>query len=302
MASPRLAPERAYEARDGARLPVRTYGAEGPIDLVLVHGSGAFNAYLADLSAAIADSGAAVVHTPDLRGHGVAPARRGDIDYPDQLEDDLADLVASLQRAHPERAVVVGGHSSGAGLAVRFAGGAHASLADGYLLLAPYLGHDAPTTRPASGGWARARIPRIVALTILECLGIDALGGTTVVEFDLPATHRSGAETPAYSYRMMRGINPRGYANDLAALRAPVLVVVGGDDEAMVASAYPALLDAHAPHAELVVVPGQSHLGLVGDPVVAGRVVAWLRALGAGETAGERVAAATGGAPGRAVR
>ena len=72
-ASPRLAPERTYEARDGARLPVRTYGAEGPIDLVLVHGSGAFNAYLADLSAAIADSGAAVVHTPDLRGHGAAP-------------------------------------------------------------------------------------------------------------------------------------------------------------------------------------------------------------------------------------
>ena len=43
------------------------------------------------------------------------------------------------------------------------------------MLLAPYLGYDAPSTRPDSGGWASADIPRIIALTVLRGVGIDLL-------------------------------------------------------------------------------------------------------------------------------
>lgn len=61
------------------------------------------------------------VLVPDLRWHGVAPARRSDIDYMGQVEDDLADRDAA--RAVPKQMVVLPGHASGGGLVVRFAGG-----------------------------------------------------------------------------------------------------------------------------------------------------------------------------------
>jgi non-heme chloroperoxidase len=283
---PRLADERIVSARDGAALRVRTYGTTAPVDLILLHGSGAFNVYLSDLAAAIADSGVAVVHTPDLRGHGAAPERRGDIDYIDQLEDDLADLIRELAAEHPQRKRVIGGHSSGGGLAIRFAGGPHAEEANGYLLFAPFLQHDAPTTRPDSGGWASPRLGPIIGLTMLNALGIRALNGTTVLEFDLPVERRSGRETPAYTFRMMTGINPRDYRTDLAALRVPTLVIVGSDDEAFIAERFPEVFAAHAPEADVAIVPRAGHLGLVTNAEATKLSIDWLRGFATGQTAG----------------
>lgn len=283
---PRLADERHYTARDGTELPVRTYGHDAPVDLILVHGSGAFNAYLSTLAAALADAGAAVVHTPDVRGHGASPERRGDIDYIDQLEDDLADLIADLRAAHPERKIVVGGHSSGGGLAVRLAGGEHADLVDGWLLFAPFLGHDAPTTRPNSGGWAKPRLERIIPLSMLNAIGITVFNGATVLEFDLPASRRSGRETGTYTFRMMSGFNPRSFSDDLPGLCLPTLVVVGSDDEAFIAEAFEPVFAAHAPDARVAIVPGAGHLGLVTQRDTASLAIAWLRTLAAGEAPG----------------
>lgn len=52
------------------------------------------------------------VYTPDLRGHGIAPAKRGDIDYIKQYEDDLADLIKLTKTKHPNSKLIMGGHSS----------------------------------------------------------------------------------------------------------------------------------------------------------------------------------------------
>ena len=282
-AYPRRARARYFTARAGAELNVRTYGDTAPVDLILVHGSAAWNAYLSDLAARLADAGVAVVHTPDLRGHGASPTRRGDVDHVDQLEDDLADLIAVLEELNPDRKIVVGGHSSGGGLAVRMAGGAHAEQVDGWLLLAPFLGHDAPTTRPNSGGWARPKLERIIPLSVLNGFGITALNDAIALEFELPESRRTGHETLAYTYRMMAAVNPRGLEADLPRLCAPALVVVGADDEAMVADAYAPAFDEHAPHARVVVVPGAGHLELVAHDAVPPIAIAWLRELAAGE-------------------
>ncbi|AQU82635.1 MULTISPECIES: alpha/beta hydrolase [unclassified Halomonas] len=70
-----------FEARDGALLAYRHYPSGSRTALVLVHGSGTDSKYLATFAYELAESGAATVYTPDIRGHGPAPARRGDIDY-----------------------------------------------------------------------------------------------------------------------------------------------------------------------------------------------------------------------------
>jgi alpha-beta hydrolase superfamily lysophospholipase len=93
-----------------------------------------------------------LVLIPDLRGHGEsAQAGMGDVGYLGQLEDDLEDMHSALRSEYPDARMVLAGHSSGGGLAVKYGGGSLAQF-DAYILLAPYLGYKAPTVRPNSGG------------------------------------------------------------------------------------------------------------------------------------------------------
>jgi len=272
------APLASYTARDGTRLPIRRYeGAGDPgVSLLLLHGSGSHSRYLAPLARRLAESGTAHVYTPDLRGHGYNPARRGDIDYIDQLEDDLADLMDHAAARRPGGRVFIGGHSSGGGLAVRFAGGRHGSRSAGFVLLAPFLGHAAPTTRRDSGGWARPRIPVIVSLGVLNGFGIEALNGVVAITFDMPEAARDGSETLAYSYRLNTGFAPRNFRTDLAKSSAPLLALIGAEDEAFYPESLPTAL-ADFPTARVEIVPGAAHLDLPANVSTAERIASWLK-------------------------
>lgn len=266
----------AYPTRHGVTLPARHYPSEASDAFVLLHGSGYHSVYLAPLGERLARTGTANVYTPDLRGHGLSPERRGDIDHVDQLEEDLADLVYWVRGRHPGGRLFVGGHSSGGGLALRFAGGG--GEADGFVLLAPYLAHDAPTMRGgnSAGGWARPKLPRIVLLSILNGFGIHAFDGLTVIGFSMPEEARDGTETLAYSHRLNLGLAPRDWQADLAAARTPLLVVVGFEDEVFAADRFGPAIQPHAPHADVRIVEGAGHLGLVGDERVAQILADWL--------------------------
>ena len=272
----RPSPIQSFQARDGSTLFYRSYGEQSALDLILIHGSGSDSAYLGSLASRISSSGVARVWTPDVRGHGSSPERRGDIDYIDQLEDDVADLSSLIRSMNPRGALVIGGHSSGGGLAIRLAGGSYGGIADGYLLLAPFLQYDAPTVRPDAGGWAMPKTSRIVGLNVLNALGILRFNDVTALEFNLPPVNRTGNETLSYSYRLMTGFNPRNYVSDLQALEKPTLVLVGTDDESMYAEEFSVVFDAFAPHAHVELVPGATHLGLTVDAGVASLIVEWL--------------------------
>jgi alpha-beta hydrolase superfamily lysophospholipase len=265
-----------FPARDGTRLPYRHYPAQSDVHLVLLHGSGYQSRYLFVLAREISAQDAAHVYTPDLRGHGVSPTRRGDIDYIDQLEDDLFDLVAHIKASHPDAKLVLGGHSSGGGLALRFGGSQYGWKISGFLLLAPFLGHDAPTTRPDSGGWANPKTHRLVALSILNSLGIEALNHVVVIEFRMPEEYRDGTETLAYSFRLNTGFSPRDFESDLTAIKVPVLVLVGSEDEAFIADQYQPSIAQHAPQAYIQVLDGVSHMGVVVGSASPPHIVKWL--------------------------
>ncbi|MGL6210628.1 MAG: alpha/beta hydrolase, partial [Paracoccaceae bacterium] len=173
-------PLESVTLRDGTEMAVRhAKGPAGAPLVVMVHGSGWHGMQFEGLAAGLAD--VADVLAPDLRGHGVAPVRRGDVDYIGQFEDDLADLIAA--RAGPEQKVILLGHSSGGGLVVRFAGGAHRQMIDAAVLLAPFLNHSAPTTRENSGGWATVNLRRIIGLSVLNTVYITALNDSPVIRF-----------------------------------------------------------------------------------------------------------------------
>lgn len=207
-----IAPEPAQiETRDGWTMPVRKYGmqdASKPV-LILIHGSGwkglQYNAMAQNL---LKDAHVLAV---DLRGHGATPERRGDVDYIGQMEDDLADLIQA--EAAQGQQVVMLGHSSGGGLVVRFAGGEHGALIDNAVLFAPFLKHDAPSTRSDSGGWAHLLLRRVIGLSILNGFGITALNHLTAIQFNMPAEITEGPyghlATTAYSFRLNTGFAPR---------------------------------------------------------------------------------------------
>ena len=274
-----LSSEQRFHARDGTTLIYRSYGGQAPIELILLHGSSSHSAYLSHLATEVSRSGLARVWTPDVRGHGTSPQRRGDIDYIDQLEDDLADLIGWIRSMNPNAAVILGGHSSGGGLAIRFAGGSYKGTADGHLLLAPYFGYNAPTNRPELSGWATPKTSRIVALNLLNAMGILSFNGITTIEFDLPPAYRTGSETLVYTYRLMTGFSPRNYATDLQAIEEPILVAVGTDDESFYAEEFRGIFEAFSPHAQIELIPGAKHLGLVNEEVISPLIVEWLKRL-----------------------
>lgn len=271
------APLQSLPMRDGYVLKVRTYGGADDVPLlVFVHGSGWHGLQFDKLGKALA--GKADVIVPDLRGHGTAPGKRGDIDYIGQFEDDLADLIQAV--AKPGQKVILGGHSSGGGLVVRFAGGAHGDLIDGAVLLAPFLKHNAPTTRQNSGGWAHVLTRRIIGLSILNTFQIKALNHLPIIQFDMPQAVLDGplgdTATTAYSYRLNQSFAPRAkYLEDVAAL-PPFVLMAGGADEAFLANEYAPTMGAVTDKGRFELMTGATHLDIVDDPRTLGIIEAFL--------------------------
>lgn len=264
--------------RDGYELHLRRYAAQsdGAPLLVLVHGSGWHGLQFDDLAQDLSQQAEVIV--PDLRGHGTAPGRRGDVDYIGQFEDDLADLIAAT-RANGQK-VVLAGHSSGGGLVVRFAGGQHGDLIDSAVLLAPFLHHTAPTMRPDAGGWSQILLRRIIGLSMLNTARITALNHLTIVQFNMPKQVLDGplgdTATTAYSYRLNTSFAPRGkYQDDIAAL-PHFLLIAGADDDAFFADKYEPVMSKANSNGSYLIVEGVNHLDIVNAPETAAAIKGFL--------------------------
>jgi alpha-beta hydrolase superfamily lysophospholipase len=268
-----------FEARDGVRLTFRHYPSQSNTIVIFLHGSGWHSQYFLPLAQFLSAQGAAQVYTPDLRGHGPKPARRGDVDYTGQLEDDLADFLDMIQQTHPQARLVVGGHSSGGGLAIRFAGSRYGNRAHAYLLLAPFLKYNAPTIRANSGGWARAYTLRIIGLTMLNNIGIHWLDYLPAIDFNMPEAYRDGTETLVYSHRLNTAYAPRNYKTDLAAITQPLLVLAGTADDAFIAEEFEPVISKYT-DARVELLEDVTHMGVVVGTEVQPVIGNWLESLG----------------------
>src|SRR6478609_8563373 len=215
-----------FQARDGTWLGFRHYAASVPATgraAIVVHGSsGSSGGTIHALSQALATHGVETFAV-DMRGHG-ASGTRGDIGYVGQLEDDLVDFVAHVRKSAPDLPLTLVGHSAGAGFSLRVA--ATPIMQDLFVrtvLVAPYLGYDAPTNKPHAGGWANADIPRFLGLAALRKLGIDCCAQLPVLAFAVPANSER-ILTPTYSDRLMRNFATHGYRLDLPAVTHPMTI------------------------------------------------------------------------------
>ena len=254
-----------FQARDGTVLGYRHYpptAATSDRIAILIHGSSGSSSSVHALARALAAHGVET-YAPDIRGHG-ASGSRGDIGYIGQLEDDLADFVAEIRKSHPDAPLVLIGHSAGGGFALRVAASAIQPLFARTVLLAPYLGYDANTNRPSSGGWANADIPRIIALHLLRKAGVSCCQELPAVAFAVPP-HSEKVQTAVYSYRLVSNFGVKGnYREDLAAAKGPITIISGAADELMLAPNYRAAV-ADFPNVDVKLLDGVNHMGVVSD-------------------------------------
>ena len=207
---------------------------------ILVDGSSAQSVEMHAIGKTLAAAGVRAIAV-DIRGHGHL-GWRGDISYMGQLDDDLADLVASIRKSAPNASLILS-VSLGGGFGLRTAGGPNGDLFASYVLLAPFLDPRARTSRPSTGTarWAEPNIRRIVALSILRRFGITCCEGLSAIAYALPEKALPFT-TREYSYRLL--VNDGlvfGYKDALMSARRPITVITGANDELMIADAMPKL-------------------------------------------------------------
>ena len=255
-----------FSARDGTELAYRHYPARGPSSgriAILVHGSSGSSVAVHALADGLAARGVAT-WVPDIRGHG-GSGTRGDIGYFGQLDDDLADLVALVRKTAPSEPVTLLGHSSGGAFALRAAGAPMQNLFARTVLIAPYLGYDAPVNRPNAGGWVNVGIPRLIALVAMRRLGVNCCEALPVLAFAVPPNSERFVAT-TYSFRLMRNFTTRGYRTDLTAATRPITIFAGADDELMLAGKYAETVHAVAPSVDVKLIDGINHMAIVSAP------------------------------------
>ena len=253
-----------FSARDGTVLAYRHYPARLPASgqvAVVIHGSSGSSVAVHVLGKALAARGVETF-APDIRGHG-GSGTRGDIGYLGQLEDDMADFVAEIRKAQPNAPLTLLGHSSGGGFALRVAGSPIQNLFARTVLLSPYLGYDAPSSRQDAGGWASPDIPRFIGLSLLRRFGITCCESLPTIAFAV-APNSSAILASTYSYRLMRnfGTTP-DFRADLAAAGKPVALFAGAADELMFPEKY---RDAVGVRVPVRLIDGVNHMGILSDP------------------------------------
>jgi alpha-beta hydrolase superfamily lysophospholipase len=264
----KLPPLERFQARDGTWLGFRHYAAKGPETgrgAIFIHGSsGSSGTVNHALTAALAGRGVET-WALDTRGHG-GSGTRGDIGYVGQLEDDLVDFVAHVRKSAPDLPLTLIGHSAGAGFSLRVA--ATPIVQDLFVrtvLIAPYLGYEAPTNKPHSGGWASADIPRLLGLAALRRLGIECCAQLPVLAFAVPANSQA-ILTATYSERLMRNFATRGYRLDLPLVTHPMTIFGGTEDEMMISDKYAEAVQAIKPSVDVKLIDGVNHMGIVTNP------------------------------------
>ncbi|WP_323741925.1 alpha/beta hydrolase [Salinibacillus xinjiangensis] len=215
----------------------------------------------------MADENLAHVYTPDLRGHGDYAARRGDIDYLGQHDDDLMELIDKIKSTHGDTKLIMGGHSAGGGTSLRMLTHKYDQYISGYLLLAPFVHFMAPIMKKSKGETEsnnKAHMGTMIKLMIFNGFWMKKWNHQTVlsvnhIESDNPS------KLNFLSYRLFMSRLPRNYKKSLRSIKKPTLVLVGDKDEEFEHTAYEPLFSKHTQGARVKTIDNATHDGLLSN-------------------------------------
>lgn len=229
---------RYFTVRDNKRIFAYRFPDRSENTIVLIHGVGS-SAYMYNKTAGLLQEATqAEIYAIDLRGHGQSDGNSGDVDYINQYVDDLSDIIKEIRKEKPNGKIFIAGHSMGGGVALRYAMEKQFEQPDGFLLFAPLIGHNSPAFQERQSdeqaeAFMKIHIERIIGLKMLNEINNHEYDNLPVLFFDLPET----ASLRKYSYRANTSMTPDDYVTGLKAVKVPMLVLIGSNDEVFSAEA-----------------------------------------------------------------
>ncbi len=221
------------QASDGTKLAYYTFipATQPKATFIFYHGGGMWsNALYQQMAQKLVQEFPVAVYLVDLRGHGNSQGLRGDAPSAARVYDDIDVVVRFAKEAYPAVPLLLGGHSSGAGLVVNYAGWSKNDMIDGYVLLAPFLGGDSETGRTDQHFVKKVRTLLFIA---------NALSGgrwfnhIPAVFFNYPEwlMKQDPLIVNTYSTAMAAATSPYQAKTIFQAMKKPCAIFVGADDE-----------------------------------------------------------------------
>ncbi len=199
--------------RDNKYLFSQKFKCNSNLIIVMLHGVLSSGLEMDYISGKLSNVLNAEIYALDLRGHGKSDGNPGDVDYINQYEDDLADVIKSIRKDNPGAKIILSGHSMGGGIELRYAINKNYPEVDGYLLFAPLLGQNTPTfPKPPkeedslhnrNESFMKIDIQRIIGLKMFNSIGVHKYDYLPVLFFDLPKD-----PLRKYTYRSDQSMSP----------------------------------------------------------------------------------------------
>ena len=258
------------EATDSVQLGVYEFAPEVPTGtaLLFLHGGGAHSqAGYQYLASGLSRTAGVRVFLMDLRGHGVSEGPRGDTPSVEQVWQDVKTVLAYIRERNPDVRLVLGGHSSGAGLLLNYLSWADRSPVDGVVFLAPYLGYKSKTDREGvDDPFSRIDVDVFIKNSMS---GGRTHGNTPAVFFNYAedVLERDPLLISSITCNMSQAMTPHDPRQQMKELDQPFGLFIGEDDEVFdpdkvyTYGQYPAQDIREESMIEKV--PGESHLSIL---------------------------------------
>lgn len=281
--------KQCFVARDGIRLAYDEFNPQRAAKacLIFLHGS-TYNARrYANIGKAMVTQGYRVCLL-NWRGHGESQGSPGDVDYVGQLEDDLADMLTHMASIAPDLSLLIGGHSAGAVVCLRYMARYGCDEIKGVSIISPAINGPLETVRypQPSASWQyrlsyfrQAKPVEKAPEAALQHAPILNMGAFWLAKLLPFLRHRPILRFPAsekmaklegrvldYSYNLMLSCDINAYAKAFNQVCVPVLLLVGEEDEVI----HPQLMDSiyhwHLPPElpkTLIKVPKANHIRIL---------------------------------------
>ncbi|WP_438464463.1 alpha/beta hydrolase [Marinomonas sp. PE14-40] len=267
--------KRSFLARDGVRLAYDEFSPEGALAqgiaanssdessrvcFIFLHGSTYNSRRYANIAKALSGKGYQTCLL-NWRGHGESQGKPGDLHYVGQLEDDLADMIAHIKSQDEKAAIVIGGHSAGAVVCLRYIDKYSCDEIKAVAFVSPAINGPLETVRypqPSSAlqykltYFRQAKVHGPVpeaALQYAPILNMKAFWLAKLIPgfrhkpiLSFPASERMAkleGRVLDYSYNLMLSCDINDYPNAFNRIKVPTLMLVGEEDEVI----HPSLLD-----------------------------------------------------------
>ncbi len=251
------------EASDKIKLAYREYiPNKTEAILILYHGGGAHGtAGYQHVGNGLRNHFNIAVITPDIRGHGNSAGDRGDAPSPKQVLDDIGVFIRQFRAKYPQKALFLGGHSSGAGLILNYSSFSKKEPVRGYLFISPHLGFRSKTEKGKNPHpFADVKTNLFVKNAMF---GTD--GNSKAVFFNYPKSvlEMDSKLITSITVNMSNALTPTSPGDQLRELNQPLAAWIGKKDKALDANKVRLFITSNNPESFVKIMDTEKHLSIL---------------------------------------